>query len=118
RQAPAASTPTVAGQDAVPVSGTVTGSRGAEVGSASGSWGAGVGTRLAGAAGGGAARADWAGPVSGVAVGAGTATAATRVGPVPAAPATRRLARELGVDLAGGGGAGAGGGGTGGGGGD
>lgn len=51
------------------------------------------------AAGGEAPRADAAGPRSGVATGSGAAAAA-REGPVPAAPATRRLARELGVDLA------------------
>jgi pyruvate dehydrogenase E2 component (dihydrolipoyllysine-residue acetyltransferase) len=68
-----------------PASGTVAGSRGANVGSASGSGGA-----LAADASGGATRVDSAGGAAG----------AVRVGPVPAAPATRRLARELGVDLA------------------
>jgi pyruvate dehydrogenase E2 component (dihydrolipoamide acetyltransferase) len=45
---------------------------------------------LAADASGGATRVDSAGGAAG----------AVRVGPVPAAPATRRLARELGVDLA------------------
>ena len=77
--APAASTAAAAGRGAGPVSGTVTGSRGTNVGSASSSVGASSG----------AARGD-----------SGTAVVAMRVGPVPATPATRRLARELGVDLA------------------
>jgi pyruvate dehydrogenase E2 component (dihydrolipoamide acetyltransferase) len=100
RGAPAPSTPTAAGQGAVPVSGTVTGSRGAKVGSASDSGGASVGARLAATAGGAGAPADSARLGSGAAAGAGTAAGAPRVGPVPATPATRRLARELGVDLA------------------
>src|SRR5262249_7544745 len=64
------------------------GSRGVNVGSAS------TGGALAADASGGVARVDSAGS------GGGAAVAATRVGPVPAAPATRRLARELGGDLA------------------
>jgi pyruvate dehydrogenase E2 component (dihydrolipoamide acetyltransferase) len=39
------------------------------------------------------------GAPAGAAGASGGATGATRVGPVPATPATRRLARELGVDL-------------------
>jgi pyruvate dehydrogenase E2 component (dihydrolipoamide acetyltransferase) len=67
-----------------PASGAVAGSRGANVGSAS------AGGALASDASGGAARVDSPSGAAG----------AARVGPVPAAPATRRLARELGVDLA------------------
>ena len=83
--APAASTTPAAGIGRGPASGSVTGSRSANVGSAPSS---------ATGASGGAARVDSAGS------GGGAAAVAARVGPVPATPATRRLARELGVDLA------------------
>jgi pyruvate dehydrogenase E2 component (dihydrolipoyllysine-residue acetyltransferase) len=83
--APAASTTPAAGIRRGPASGSVTGSRSANVGSAPSS---------AAGASGGAARVDSAGS------GGGAAAVAARVGPVPATPATRRLARELGVDLA------------------
>jgi len=88
RPAPAASTSAAAGVGRGPASGAVAESRGVNVGSAS------TGGALAADASGGVARVDSAGS------GGGAAVAATRVGPVPAAPATRRLARELGVDLA------------------
>jgi len=83
--APAASTTPAAGIGRGPASGSVTGSRSANVGSAPSS---------AAGASGGAARVDSAGS------GGRAAAVAARVGPVPATPATRRLARELGVDLA------------------
>src|SRR5262249_40316710 len=88
RPALAASTSAAAGVGRGPASGAVAGSRGVNVGSAS------TGGALAADASGEVARVDSAGS------GGGAAVAATRVGPVPAAPATRRLARELGVDLA------------------
>src|SRR5262245_13987841 len=72
---PAASATTPAGMGRLPTAGTASGSGGANVGSASA---------------GGALTADASEGAAG----------AARVGPVPAAPATRRLARELGVDLA------------------
>src|SRR5262245_14648150 len=87
RRALTASTTAVAGVGRGPASGAVASSRGANVGSAS------AGGALAADASGGAARVDSAGS-------GGAAVAAARVGPVPATPATRRLARELGVDLA------------------
>jgi pyruvate dehydrogenase E2 component (dihydrolipoyllysine-residue acetyltransferase) len=86
---PAAPTTAAAGIGRGPASRTVADSRGANVGSAPGSAGA-----LASDARGGAVRVDSAGS------GGGAAAVAARVGPVPATPATRRLARELGVDLA------------------
>jgi pyruvate dehydrogenase E2 component (dihydrolipoamide acetyltransferase) len=49
---------------------------------------------------GGALASDASGGVARVEAAGGAAAAAVRVGPVPATPATRRLARELGVDLA------------------
>jgi pyruvate dehydrogenase E2 component (dihydrolipoamide acetyltransferase) len=88
RRAPAASTTAVAGVGRGPAAGTVAGSRGVNAGSAS------AGGALASDASGGAARVESGGS------GGGAAAGTTRVGPVPAAPATRRLARELGVDLA------------------
>src|SRR5262245_55399154 len=84
-QPPAASTP-AAGIGRRPTSASMAGPGAANVGSAPSSAGA-----LASDASGGAALVDSAGPGGG---------AAARVGPVPATPATRRLARELGVDLA------------------
>src|SRR4029453_977933 len=86
---PAAPTTAAAGVGRGPASRTVADSRGANVGSAPSSAGA-----LASDARGGAVRVDSAGS------GGGAAAVAARVGPVPATPATRRLARELGVDLA------------------
>ena len=86
--AAAASATSAAGVGRGPMSGTATGSRSANVGSASSSAGA-----PASDTSGGAALVD-------AASGRGAAEGALRVGPVPAAPATRRLARELGVDLA------------------
>jgi pyruvate dehydrogenase E2 component (dihydrolipoamide acetyltransferase) len=83
---PAAPTTAAAGIGRGPASRTVADSRGANVGSAPSSAGA-----LASDARGGAVRVDSDG---------GAAAVAARVGPVPATPATRRLARELGVDLA------------------
>src|SRR5262245_17949242 len=83
RPAPAASATAAAGVGRGPAVGTGAGSRGAEVRSASSATGA----VAAGASG-------------GTGVASGAAAAATRVGPVPATPATRRLTRELGVDLA------------------
>src|SRR5262245_61727132 len=83
RPAPAASATAAAGVGRGPAVGTGAGSRGAEVRSASSATGA----VAAGASG-------------GTGVASGAAAAAARVGPVPATPATRRLARELGVDLA------------------
>src|SRR5262245_34226959 len=91
RPAPAASTSAAAGAGRGPGAGTFAGSRGANVGSASSAADA-----LAAGASGAAARTDSARAGAEAASGA---PAVTRVGPVPAAPATRRLARELGVDL-------------------
>jgi pyruvate dehydrogenase E2 component (dihydrolipoyllysine-residue acetyltransferase) len=82
--AAAASATPAAGFERGPASGTAAGSRGAHVRSASSA--AGLLTSDAS---------------SGAGASSGTAAAgAVRVGPMPAAPATRRLARELGVDLA------------------
>jgi pyruvate dehydrogenase E2 component (dihydrolipoamide acetyltransferase) len=82
--AAAASATPAAGIERGPASGTATGSRGAHVRSASSA----AGSLTSDAS-------------SGAGASSGTAAAgAVRVGPVPAAPATRRLARELGVDLA------------------
>src|SRR5262245_21689838 len=81
-----ASTTAAAGLRRGYASGTAAGSRGADVGS---------GTREAG----GLASDASEGAALGSGGGAAAAVAA-RVGPVPATPATRRLARELGVDLA------------------
>src|SRR5262247_791698 len=87
RPAPAASTSAAAGAGRGPGAGTFAGSRGANVGSASSAADA-----LAAGASGAAARTDSARAGGEAASGA---PAVTRVGPVPAAPATRRLAREL-----------------------
>src|SRR5262245_18044935 len=89
---PASAASTTAGADSGrgPASGAGTSSRAANVVSPAGG-------ALAAGASGEAVRTDSA--RAGAAVASGTPTV-TRVGPVPAAPATRRLARELGVDLA------------------
>ena len=92
RPAPAASTSAAAGAGRGPAAGTVAGFRGANVGSASSAADA-----LAAGVSGEAARTDSARAGAEATSGA---PAITRVGPVPATPATRRLARELGVDLA------------------
>jgi pyruvate dehydrogenase E2 component (dihydrolipoamide acetyltransferase) len=92
RPAPAASTSAAAGAGRGPAARTVAGFRGANVGSASSAADA-----LAAGASGGAARTDSARAGAEATSGA---PAVARVGPVPATPATRRLARELGVDLA------------------